>query len=542
MPLYYPSSDVDGSDLADFMFIRGNGTNHGLGGNDVLIGDSSYFYGQPNPGGVDFANATNIDLSSVWFTEENPLVANDAVPWTRVYMQGVAASGPRYFSVTVEAGQTITIDVDYGYGTTGSAVSVDSIISLYNPSQVAVASDDDSTILDGGLGSISAGGGTFTYDSFLVYTATVSGTYYFTVGEFGGTFEGDEELIFHVSVGGHATSAYSSGNDILAGGAGDDQVFGMGGNDTLYGGIGNDFLHGGTGGDSLFGDDGNDELFGGGGADQLVGGIGTDTIRGNGGNDALFGGNDDDILLAGGGADELLGGTGNDRLDGGSGADAMNGGSGDDVYVVDNAGDTVTELANDGTDTVRSNGLNVTLGANIERLIIASGSASGTGNELDNAITGSNGNNTLSGLNGNDVIRGLLGTDTLIGGLGADWLYGGLAKDTLTGGAGADRFFYDTTADSSAGPVNADVITDFSHAQGDRIGLAQIDANTATVDNDAFVFVGTANFSFTAGELRYRYDGNGNTLIQVDVDGDAVSDMSIVLTGEHALVAADFIL
>ena len=37
--------------------------------------------------------------------------------------------------------------------------------------------------------------------------------------------------------------------------------------------------------------------------------------------------------------------------DGGAGADTMIGGAGNDTYVVDNAGDVVTENANEGTDT-----------------------------------------------------------------------------------------------------------------------------------------------------------------------------------------------
>jgi Ca2+-binding RTX toxin-like protein len=41
-------------------------------------------------------------------------------------------------------------------------------------------------------------------------------------------------------------------------------------------------------------------------------------------------------------------------LDGGAGADAMAGGAGNDTYVRDNAGDTVTEAAGAGTDTVKS--------------------------------------------------------------------------------------------------------------------------------------------------------------------------------------------
>ncbi len=38
------------------------------------------------------------------------------------------------------------------------------------------------------------------------------------------------------------------------------------------------------------------------------------------------------------------------NLDGGTGADTLIGGAGNDTYVVDNTGDVVTELANEGTD------------------------------------------------------------------------------------------------------------------------------------------------------------------------------------------------
>ena len=89
--------------------------------------------------------------------------------------------------------------------------------------------------------------------------------------------------------------------------------------------------------------------------------------------------------------------------------------------------------------------------------------------------------------------------------------------------------------------ANADRITDFSHAQGDRIDLSGIDANTGAAGNQAFRFLGTGAYTHHAGEMHYYVSGS-DTFVSGDVNGDGVSDFSIVLSGRLILAAGDFTL
>ncbi|MFO0052101.1 MAG: LamG-like jellyroll fold domain-containing protein, partial [Dolichospermum sp.] len=138
-----------------------------------------------------------------------------------------------------------------------------------------------------------------------------------------------------------------------------------------------------------------------------------DKINGLGGDDILNGGADHDLLQGGTGNDTLNGEAGNDFLHGGVGNDILYGGTGDDSYLIDSTTETITENANEGTDTVYST-LTFSLAtlANVENLTLTGIDAiNGTGNAVNNVITGNNGNNSLDGG---------AGTDTLIGGSGND--------------------------------------------------------------------------------------------------------------------------
>jgi len=199
----------------------------------------------------------------------------------------------------------------------------------------------------------------------------------------------------------------------------------------------------------------------------------------------------------------------------------MFGNAGNDTYVVDNPGDVVGEIAGNGIDTVLTV-VSRNLDANVERMtLIGTGNINAGGNGLDNVIIGNNGSNAINGASGNDTIKG------------------GLGVDYLTGGADNDTFVYSTLADSGPNSTTRDRILDFGASGNDRIHLATIDANTNVAGDQAFSL--DMNGSFSAGEIRQTQFG-ANLLLEMNVDGDAAAEMSILLLNSGPLTAGDFVL
>ena len=244
-----------------------------------------------------------------------------------------------------------------------------------------------------------------------------------------------------------ATLIGTAGRDRLTGTAGDDTLSGLGEKDTLLGLGGNDLLDGGLGADTLTGGLGNDvyridnrndravELAGE-GVDRiestvafaLPANVEDLTLQGiarlNGvGNDldnTIIGNAERNALSGLGGDDRLEGGAGADRLDGGTGADTLVGGAGNDGYTLDNAGDSIVELAGGGFEQVTT-AMSFTLPDNVERLTLSgTGDLDGAGNAVNNIVRGTSGDNVLQGLGGRDTLFGFGGNDLLDGGTGAD--------------------------------------------------------------------------------------------------------------------------
>jgi len=372
----------------------------------------------------------------------------------------------------------------------------------------------------------------------------------------------------------------SQGGDTLTGNAAANILAGWGGNDLLRGGAGADTLDGGVGIDTATyysgaagvtvdlaagtgsGGDADDDIL-----------IGIENLTGsNQGNDTLIGTAGANTLAGWGGDDLLRGGVGADTLDGGTGRDTASYFTSASGVTVDLAagiagggdaqGDTLTGIenvtgSNQANDSVVGNAGANTLagwggddllrgGAGADRLDGGAGSDTasyytGTVGVTVNLATGIGSGGDAQGdtLVGIENVNGSTGADQITGSAVANALNGWAGQDVLRGGGAGDRFVFSATSDSKV--AAADRITDFSHAQGDRVDLSAIDANTGAAGNQAFTFIGTGLYTHHAGQLRYASDGS-TTTIAGDINGDGVSDFHIQLTGAIGLVAADFVL
>ncbi|MEF8700141.1 MAG: calcium-binding protein [Candidatus Accumulibacter sp. UW20] len=370
----------------------------------------------------------------------------------------------------------------------------------------------------------------------------------------------------------------------------------------------------------------NDFIIGAGGADLMTGFAGDDVYLTDGGDSITegAGGGTDTVLSSvtyslasnlenlvllagavngtGNGANNLLcGNAAANVLDGGVGADTMVGGLGNDTYLCDNAGDVVTELAGQGTDTVKSyvtRSLAAPGWTEVENLTLRGTSAiNGTGNARANTLVGNDAANVLDGGAGADAMLGGKGNDTylcdhagdivtelagqgidtvksyvtrslstagwtevenltlrgssaingtgnawantLVGNDAANTLNGATGNDKLTGGAGSDRFQFDTALNAA---TNLDQITDFLSVD-DTIALENAIftafATPGAIQAANLVF---GNVALDANDYLIYDNSNGHLLYDADGSGAGAAVQFATLTGAPALSYLDFLI
>jgi len=393
--------------------LRGNAAANVLSGGtgaDTLIGGA----------GNDSYTVDNVGDVTTELANEGTDLVNSSITWTlSANVENLTLTGTGAINAT---GNTLanSLTGNSGANRLDGGVGVDTL---------AGAAGNDIYVVDnaGDLVVEAASGGTDTVESSVSYTL--------------GTEVENLTLTGATAINGTGNTL----NNTLTGNAAANLLTGGAGNDTLSGGAGIDTLVGGAGNDTY--------------AVDVVGDVvtellneGTDTVQtaltytlgANVENLTLTGaatvngsGNDLANTLTGNSAANVLtGGLGNDTLNGGAGVDTLVGGAGNDIYVVDVLGDVVTELANEGTDTIQT-ALTYTLGATLENLTLTGSAAvNGTGNTANNTITGNTANNVLTGGAGNDTLNGGAGVDTLVGGVGNDTYVVDVAGDLVTELAG----------------------------------------------------------------------------------------------------------
>jgi Ca2+-binding RTX toxin-like protein len=206
-------------------------------------------------------------------------------------------------------------------------------------------------------------------------------------------------------------------------------------------------------------------------------------------------GNDLDNDIIGNDAANIIKGLGGD--------DRMEGLGGDDTYEVNSRGDVVVEVEGGGIDTVLSSVSFDARATHVENITLTgAANANAVANDLNNVITGNSAANIIIG-NGD--------------------------ADIMTGGGGADIFRYTAASDSSYSAY--DRIMDLG--DDDFIDLRGVDADVNVDGNQTFTQVD--ELTGEAGQMTLTWlPSAGFTLLAMDVDGDGVADMRIVLYGDHS--------
>ena len=405
--------------------------------------------------------------------------------------------------------------------------------------------------------------------------------------------------------GGHDTLTGGGGDDVLAGHDDNDSLSGGVGDDYLLGGMGADTIDGGAGVDWAAYEDAlsavkidlrlttaQNTL--GAGIDRLVN---VENLYGSAFNDELIGSAGVNFLHGGSGHDTISGGDGDDHIDGGRGSDRIDGGAGIDTISFDDGGfeegvavflqgfASTSQRAGEvdfmtGIENVYATVYNDTLQGDLRDNYLM-------GREGDdwlvggNAASHSNGVDVLDGGAGNDTFRLVLGDVTMLGGEGVDLIDLGAhyfqsptvmldlaseerqvmdefiqitlssvenvtGTDLRIGASDAANVFtlagnYSRVIFRSVGEIGKGDGADRIVADRVVVDVSAIDADVTTAGDQAFRYVEA--FTGAAGEMTSTVDqATRTTKFQFDVDGDAVSDADLLISGWYVGPPANFVL
>lgn len=292
--------------------------------------------------------------------------------------------------------------------------------------------------------------------------------------------------------------AGNSGDNTIVGNTNDNKLDGKGGTDTLQGGAGNDTYVISNSDTTI------DET-------TIGSNAGTDTVQ----SPITFSlvtsakvlGTFENLTLTGtsningtgtSSGNTITGNTGNNVLDGNGGTDSLIGGLGNDTYIVPATGTvTITELASQGTDTVKAAqafDLSLTANKNIDYLIMTA-AGNGTGNDLPNILDGNTdaggaaGANAFDGGKGNDTY--IVGTGdtvseslTLVQGGGTDLVKS--SATTFALGNNVENLTLTAGGITGTGNGGNNILTDSSNA-------SHVNTLAGGIGNDTYYVVGTGD-------------------------------------------------
>ncbi|EFL87450.1 M10 family metallopeptidase C-terminal domain-containing protein [Ahrensia sp. R2A130] len=211
-------------------------------------------------------------------------------------------------------------------------------------------------------------------------------------------------------------------------------------------------------------------------------------------------------------ADTLVGNAAANALDGGAGADTMTGGAGDDYYVVENVGDTVTELAGEGSDIIDTF-VSYDVPVNVEVLRMQGTADLGTNGSVNRDI--------IQGNSGNNYINGAGGLDLMVGGSGNDTYTIDDSQDAVIEAAGGGD----------------DVI----YTSVDYVLLGDQEIETAILTENAVILRGdNSDNQLIGNDFINVLEGKGGTDYLLGLGGDDIFQVSLEANATDLDVFGDF--